>query len=55
MVQDIDANINFTIPGTLVELIAAIFLLLVTGAIILSIDTETAWQLIFDMIHILRM
>ena len=53
MVQDINAKINFTIPGTLMELIAAIFMFLITGRVILSIDIETAWQFILDLIHIL--
>ena len=55
MVQDIDAKINFTIPGTLMELIAVIFMFLITGTVILSIDPETAWQFILDLIHILQM
>ena len=55
MAQDIDAKINFTIPGTLVELIATIFMFFITGAVILSIDPETAWQFIIDLIHILQM
>ena len=53
MVQDIDTKINFTISGTLMELITTIFMFLITGAVILSIDLETAWQFILDLIHIL--
>ena len=55
MVQDIDAQINFTIPGSLMELIVTIFLLLVTRTVIPSVDMDTAWQFLLDIIHILRM
>ena len=55
MVQDVDAQINFTIPSMLVKLIVAIFLLLITGAVILSMDTDTAWDFLLDVIHILCM
>ena len=55
MVQDIDAQISFTILNMLVKLIIAIFLLLITGAVILSMDTDTAWDFLLDVIHILWM
>ena len=53
MVQDIDTKIFFTIPGTLMELIATIFMFLITGTVILLIDPETAWHFILDLSHIL--
>ena len=40
ILQDIDVNIHFILPGTLIKLIAAIFAILTLLTIILSVDPD---------------